>query len=53
MHTPQVLHNAYGGGGNNIMIIAVISLVPYLTDKGELTALYKIDKNVYIKPPQK
>ena len=29
MHTPQVLHNAYGGGDDNIIIIAVISLLSY------------------------
>ena len=31
------------------MIITVISVAPYLTDKTERTALYKINKNVYIK----
>ncbi|MCB4755380.1 MAG: hypothetical protein LGB52_07345, partial [Sulfurovum sp.] len=31
-----------------IIIIAVISVGPYLTDKGEHTALYKLNKNVYI-----
>ena len=30
-----------------IIIIAVISIVPYLTDNGECTALYKINKNAY------
>ena len=29
--------------------IAVISIVLYLTDKGEHAALYKINKKVYIK----
>ena len=33
-----------------IIIIAIISIVPYLTNKGEHTALYKINKNVYINP---
>ena len=28
---------------------AVISIAPYLTDKCEHTALYKINSNVYIK----
>ena len=32
-----------------IIIIAVISIAPYLTDKGEQTSLYKINNNVYIK----
>jgi len=32
-----------------IIIIAVISIAPYLADKGEQTALYKINNNVYIK----
>ena len=31
------------------MITAVISIVLYLTDKTEHTALYKINKNVHIK----
>ena len=31
------------------IIIAVISIALYLTDMGELTALYKINNNVYIK----
>ena len=31
------------------IIIAVISIALYLTDRGELTALYKINNNVYIK----
>ena len=30
-------------------IIAIISIAPYHTDMGEHTALYKINKNVYIK----
>ena len=30
--------------------IAVISEVQYFTDKGECTMLYKVNKNVYIKP---
>ena len=34
---------------DNIIITAVISIAPYLTDKGEHTALYKINHNVYIK----
>ena len=29
-----------------IIIIAVIAIAPYLIDKGEHTALYKINKNV-------
>ena len=33
-----------------ITIIEVISVVLYLTDKGEHTALYKINRNVGIKP---
>ena len=32
-----------------IIIIAVIFVAPYLTDKGEHTALYKVNNNVYIK----
>ena len=32
-----------------MIIIAVISVAPYLTDKGDLTALYKINNNGYIK----
>ena len=32
-----------------MVIIAVISIAPYLTDKGEHTALYKISNNVYTK----
>ena len=28
---------------------AVMSMAPYLTDKGEQTTLYKINKTVYIK----
>ena len=32
-----------------IIITAVISIAPYFTDKGEFTALYKININVYIK----
>ena len=34
--------------GNQIIIV-VISLALYLTDKGEHTALYKINNKVYIK----
>ena len=30
-------------------IIAIISIAPYLTDMGEHAALYKTNKNVYIK----
>ena len=30
------------------MIIPVISVAPYVTDKGEHTALYQINKNVYM-----
>ena len=33
-----------------MVMIAVISIVPYLTSKGEHTALYEISKIVYIKP---
>ena len=33
---------------NNNKII--ISILPYLTDEGEHTALYKINEKVYIKP---
>ena len=33
-----------------IIIIAVVSIAPYLTDKCEHTALYMLNKNVYIKP---
>ena len=36
-----------------IIRITIISIAPYLTAKGEHTALYKIYKNVYIKPKQK
>ena len=32
-----------------MIIIAVISIAPYLADKGEHTTLYKINTNVYIK----
>ena len=32
-----------------IIIIVVISIAPYLTDKDEHAALYKIRNNVYIK----
>ena len=32
-----------------VIISVVISVAPYLTDKGEHTALYKINKNAYIK----
>ena len=32
-----------------IIIIVVISIAPYLTDKGKHTALYKISKDIYIK----
>ena len=31
-------------------IIIIISILPYLTDEGEHTALYKINEKVYIKP---
>ena len=31
-----------------LIIIAVISIAPYLTINGEHTGLYKINKNVYI-----
>ena len=30
------------------MIITVFSIAPYLTDKGEHTALYEINSDVYI-----
>ena len=32
-----------------IIVVMVVSIVPYLNDKGEHTALYKIKKNVNIK----
>ena len=32
-----------------IIIIAVFSIAPHLTDKGKHTALYKINKNILIK----
>ena len=32
-----------------ILIIVVISVAPYLTNKAEHTLLYKINNNVYIK----
>ena len=32
-----------------IIMVVVVSIVPYLTDKGEHTPLYKIKKNVNIK----
>ena len=35
------------------IIITVISIAAYLTDKGEHTALYKINKNVYIEISKK
>ena len=28
----------------------VISLAPYLSDKSEHTALYKLNKNIHVKP---
>ena len=31
------------------IIIAVISIAPYLNDKDEHTALYKINSNLYVK----
>ena len=34
-----------------IIVIVVIYIVWYLTDQGEHTAFYKINKNVYRKPP--
>ena len=34
---------------NNNTSIVAISMVPYLTNKGEHTAHYKITKNAYIK----
>ena len=38
------------GWGSDLVIIAVVSIALYLTtDKGEHTALYKINNNVYIK----
>ena len=33
-----------------MVMIAVISIVPYLTNKGEHATLYEISKIVYIKP---
>ena len=36
-----------------IEIIMVILMVWYFTDKGEHTVLYKINKNVYMKPKYK
>ena len=38
-----------GGGGGGIIIIGVISVVPNLTDEGEYSAFYRINKNVCIK----
>ena len=38
-----------GHAANNNYVIAVISIAPYLTDKDEHIALYKINDNVYIK----
>ena len=38
-----------GNSDVRIIIIAVISIAPYLTDKGKHTALYKISKVVSIK----
>ena len=35
------------------VIIAVISIAPYLTGKGEHTVLYKINNNVYIQISKK
>ena len=32
-----------------MIMLAVISIALYLTDKGEHTALYKINKNIHIK----
>ena len=32
-----------------IIITVVISIAPYIADKGEHTALYKINNNVYSK----
>ena len=36
-----------------MVIIAVISIVPCLTGKGEHTALYKINNNVYVQISKK
>ena len=36
-------------GDRMIIIIAVISIAPYLNDKGELTALYRTNSDVYVK----
>ena len=33
-----------------VIILAVMSIALYLTDKGAYTTPYKINKNVYIKP---
>ena len=35
-----------------IIIITIISIALYLTDKGEHTMLYKIYKNAYVRPPK-
>ena len=42
--------NAKNKTKKTVIIIAVISVVPYLTNKGEHTAFYKINKTVCIKP---
>ena len=44
-HRTQMVHN----NNHNNILIAVISIAPYLTDKDEHTAFYRIKKNVYIK----
>ena len=59
---PQKLQNSWRGeglgfggtrdGGRRwviIIIIAIISIAPYFTEKGEHTPLYKINNNIYIK----
>ena len=53
LHQGQCSHQALHVSASTlriiIIIIAVISIAPYLTDKGEHTTLYKNNYNVYIK----
>ena len=49
----KVQSNDKRGKADIITTIAVISVAPYLTDKAEHTALYKVNKNVDIKTPKR
>ena len=46
----QVRETRDGWGYREIMVMAVISVVPYLASMSEHTTLCKINKNVCIKP---